>query len=208
LYLTTPVLSVQAPLGDKTTGFVGGGFIRRYFNDIFSLQAEVLYSQKGGQGNMTGTVIYTASNNIDYVGDINGLMTVSLDYVEIPVVAIFSFPADEKWTLTGILGAYAAFKVDGNAKVEGTVTFPLESLSQTIYDYSQTVDLGSMIATTDVGGIVGGGVEVAAGNVQLVFDARLEFGFVSVLDSGDKGVYNQIFSVFAGVGIPFGSEIE
>jgi len=207
LFLTLPRLNITARLRDKAWGFTGGGFIRMYVNDMFSLQAEALYTQKGGQGNITGTVLYHASNNVDYLGDITGVMTLSLDYIEIPVLAIFSFPADEKWILSGFGGIATSFKVNADARLDGKITFPQGNLSSVIVDYDETLDLDSMISSMDVGGVIGVGLEVAAGNVQLVFDARLTFGFMSVLESGDKGIYNQAVSVFGGIGIPFGSDI-
>ena len=208
LFLSLPPrLEIRAPLGDKAWGFAGGGFIRMYVNDLFSLQAEAMYTQKGGQGNITGTVLYTASNNVDYLGDITGVMTLSLDYVEIPILGIFSFPGDDNWTLTGFGGIATAFTVNADARLDGKITFPQGNLSSVIVDYNETLDLDSMISSMDVGGIIGVGLEVAAGNVQLLFDARLTFGFMSVLESGDKGIYNQAVSVFGGIGIPFGSEI-
>lgn len=207
LFLTLPKLDIRAPLTDNAVGFAGGGFIRMYVNDFFSLQAEALYTQKGGKGAMTGTVLYTASNNEEYLGDITGEMTVSLDYFEIPVLAIFSFPGDDNWVLTGFGGVSTSFKVNADAKLEGQITFPQGNLSSYIVPYNETLDLDSMISSVDVGGVIGVGLEFATGNVQLLFDARLTFGFVSVLESGDTGVYNQAVSIFGGVGIPFGSDI-
>jgi hypothetical protein len=202
-----PYLSVQAPLSEKAVRFTGGGFIRMYVNDVFSLQAEALYTQNGGKGAMTGTVLYKASNNEEYLGDISGEMNVSMDYVQVPVLGIFSFPGGESWVLTAFGGISTGFLVDANAKVEGEITFPQGNLSSTKVGYSQTLDISSMISSVDVGGLLGVGLEIGVGNVQLLFDARLTFGFISVLEEGDEGVYNQAIAVSGGVGIPFGSDI-
>ncbi|UCH82549.1 MAG: PorT family protein [Candidatus Latescibacterota bacterium] len=202
-----PTIDVAGPVGDSKIGFVGGGFIRRNINDMFSLQGEVLYSQKGGKGNVTGTVEYQAENNEIYPADVDGELTVSLDYVEVPVLAVFSFEADERFSLVAELGLSFAFSARSEIKFEGQAVIDQPNFSATIRDFSRTAKIGGHIQDFDLGGVVGGGVEVLVGDYMLYFDARLVFGFTSIDQDGEKDVHNQAVSIFAGFGIPFGSEM-
>ncbi len=208
LYLSyPPQIDVRGPVSDKTTGFVGGGFIRRNFTDMFGVQMEALYSQKGGEGGVVGTVQYLAENNQTYVGEVDGRLTASLDYIEVPVLAIFSFPADDKFTLVAELGVSFAFSSSAEIQLKGEASFDQPNYSKIIKNFDQTAKIGGNVNDFDFGGVVGGGLEIAAGDAILYFDARLTFGLVSVDETGDKDVKNEVVSIFAGVGIPFGGEM-
>jgi hypothetical protein len=203
-----PMIDVRGPIGDTKSGFAGGGFIRRNFNTMFGLQLEALYSQKGGKGAVTGTVEYTADNNETYPGTIDGELTISLDYVEFPVLAVFSFEADEKFALIAELGLSFAFNTNADLALKGEASFDQPNFSTTIKDFEQSANVGGHINNFDLGGIVGAGVEVAVSDYMLYFDARYTFGLTSIDENGDKSVHNDVISVFAGFGIPFGGDMD
>lgn len=209
LFLSVPPqIDVAGPIGDQVNGFAAGAFIRRNFNTMFGLQLEALYSQKGGTGAVTGTVEYTPENNQTYTGDIDGDLTLSLDYIEVPVLAVFSFEADEKFSLVAELGLSFAYNTNADLELAGTATFNHPSYTQTIENFEQSQNVGGNISDFDLGGVVGAGVEVALNKYVLYFDARMSFGLMSIDDSGEKSVHNDVISVFAGFGIPFGADVE
>ncbi len=207
LFLSIPYkFQVQGAVGDKAYGFTGGAYIKRAFSDMFTLQLEALYTQKGGTGNVYGSIQVKDENSIYQDGEIDGVMTVSLDYIELPLLAIFTFPADDKWTLFGVAGASFGFTARSVVNLAGTVTFPQPSGTKIINNFDETYSLTSVINSFDMGGVIGGGVEVKAGDVQLIFDARYTFGLTKVNKEGDDAVRNSVVSMFVGAGIPFGSD--
>jgi hypothetical protein len=200
---------IRGAVGDKNAGFVGGGFLRYSFSDFFALQGEALYHQKGGKGNVYGKVWVQHTPTTIQEGDITGELTASLDYLELPLLAVFTFPADDRWILTGIAGVAVAFSIDSDVQLQGKVTFPQPGFTSVVIDFDERVDIDGLnrISPVDVGGVIGGGIEVALKRVRLLFDARLTFGLTSADDSGAKNIYNHVFSIFAGAGIPFGSDL-
>jgi hypothetical protein len=207
LYISVPRANLRGAVGDKDWTFVGGGFVRRSFSDIFAVQLEALYSQKGGKGNVYGTIDIDYGNTTGYPGSVTGELTVSLDYIEIPALAVFTFPGEERMTLKAVAGAYVAFNVAAESRLEGKVTIPTEAGYSVIVDFDETYSLKNRISPVDFGGVVGGGFEIAMKRFSWVFDARAVFGLTTVDDSGDRKTRNQIFTFSAGVAVPFGSEL-
>ncbi len=140
-------------------GFTGGVFLNYAFNEHFSLQPELLYTQKGVRDNL-------------YEGLISIDLTASFDYVELPVLAIYTFSE---------VGAFRPF-VYGGPNVSFTVGSELE-LSASIL--STAVDFSSLTHVTDFGLVAGGGMEYPFGKGMLVLDARFQIGFTNVILSGD-----------------------
>lgn len=113
----------------------------------FSIQPEVAYSQKGA-----------SANGVD----------VEVDYLEVPVLAKFSFapgPASPHI----YVGPYVGFVVEDD----------------------------SDSAETDFGGMVGAGLDINAGVVDLNLGARYGLGFVDAFENGSGK--NSVFSIVAGV---------
>ena len=140
-------------------GFMGGVFLNYAFNEHFSLQPELLYTQKGVRDNL-------------YDGFISIDLTASFDYVELPVLAIYTFLEE---------GGFRPF-IYGGPNVSFTVSSELE-LSASIL--STTVDFSSLTHVTDFGLVAGGGVEYPFGKGTLLMDARFQIGFTNVILSGD-----------------------
>lgn len=207
LFINLPDANLRGAVGDKDATFVGGAFVRRAFSDMFAVQIEGLYSQKGGTGSVYGTVDIDYGPTTGYPGDITGELTVSLDYIEVPVLAVFSFSGDERLTLKAVTGVYVAFNVAAEARLQGKVTVPTEAGYNFIIDYDETYGLSRRISPVDFGAVIGGGLEIAMERFSWVFDARSVFGVPTVDDTGEKTTRNQVFSISAGVAIPFGPEL-
>lgn len=139
---------------DSRSGFMIGAYL-----DIgvpmapFSIQPEVTYNQKGAE---------------------SGGSTIEVDYIEVPVLAKFSFvpgPASPHI----YAGPYAGFVL--NSEVNGA-------------DFSDNTE-------TDFGGIVGAGLDINAAVIKLNVGARYGFGLVDAFDGGQGK--NSVFSIVAGI---------
>jgi len=140
-------------------GFTGGVFLNYAFDGHLSLQPELLYTQKGVRDNL-------------YDGFISIDLTASFDYVELPVLAIYTFLEE---------GGFRPF-LYGGPNVSFTIGSELE-LSASVL--STTVDFSSLTHVTDFGLVAGGGFEYPFGKGILVLDARFQRGFTNVILSGD-----------------------
>lgn len=141
------------------SGFTGGVFLNYAFNENFSLQPELLYTQKGVKDNL-------------YDGFISIDLTAHFDYVELPVIAIYAFPE---------LGSIEPF-LYGGPMVSFTINSELEVSASIL---STAVDFSDLTHVTDFGLVAGGGFEFPFGKGMLVMDARFELGFTNVILSGD-----------------------
>jgi opacity protein-like surface antigen len=98
-------------------GFVGGGFIRAQMHENFAIQAEALYTQKGGKAT-------EGSNEFK----------ATADYIEIPVMAMGLFPAGDKATVTVMAGPAISFLTTAKLDENGTET--------DVKDDTKSVDFG------------------------------------------------------------------
>jgi hypothetical protein len=206
LYLSDPYhFQVEGAVGDKSMGFTGGGFVRMGLSDLFSLQLEALYTQKGGEGNVYGGVWFQDTDGTWIEGSLDGQMTISLDYVELPLLALFTFDADNDGDvhLIGYGGLSAGFVTRSVVNLQGQVSFPTGGGTSVIENFEQTYSLSNVVETFDLGGVIGGGIEAKAGRVLLNFDFRYTFGITKVNKDGDAAVRNSVVAGYAGVGIPF-----
>lgn len=150
-------------------GFVGGLFVELPLTPTFAVRPEVLYSQKGAK----------AVPDADGVDDEEDV-TLSLDYIEVPVLARVAIPASPTLEIGLLAGPSFGFKLD-----EG-----LESGDIDLTDGDE-----DFAASTDVGIAVGG--EIGSG--PFFVDLRYTFGLSDVSDGeadGDEGTpRNGVFAV-------------
>ncbi len=140
-------------------GFTGGVFLNYAINESFSLQPELLYTQKGVGGSL-------------YEGIINVDLTASFDYFELPVLAIYAFSTkgDLKPFIYG--GPGFAYNLSSELEVSALI-------------FSGAIDFSSLTHTTDFIFVAGAGFEYTLGGGTLILDARFQLGFTNVLLSGD-----------------------
>ena len=168
---------------DHRLGLLAGGFLDVRVNDVFSIEPEVLYSQKGAEVQGTGS-------NSDLEG------SVRLDYIEVPLLLKFWVPVSNSG-FRPFLFAGPAIGFEVNCTLEG------EILSAT---GSEDCDDTPLVKTksTDFGGAIGGGIEFLAGMQAVRVDARYTHGFTDINDSGDaREIKNRAFAVTVGLGWPF-----
>ena len=150
-------------------GFTAGMFLNYEFNDNFSLQPELLYVQKGVDATL-------------YEGFIDIGATLSLEYFELPLLAKYRFAGMKK--VTPYIYGGPSFSYALSSELKGTVSI-----------LSAEVDFSSLTHTTDFGIIMGGGIEVPAGSVTLLFDGRFMYGFTNVILTGDFEFHGYVQSI-------------
>lgn len=175
-------------LGDVTfhykVGLLAGGFLGVQVNEVFSVEPQVLYSQKGTKVKGTGS-------NSSLEG------TVRISYIEVPVLGKFWFPVSNSQVTPFVFaGPVVAFNVG--------CTLKGEILSVT---GSEDCDKTSVVKvkSTDFSATGGGGIEFRAGNQLVRVDARYTHGFTDINDSGDnREIKNRAFAATVGLGFPLG----
>jgi len=176
-------------MSDMKLGLVGGGYAIMHVNDRFGVRLEALYFQKGGKGSAEGE-----DEGVPYTAD----MTFKLDYFEIPILAVATFPAGPSGTFDIFAGPALGINLSGKQKTEWTAG----GLSGT--DEEDIEDIKS----TDFGGVVGVGFTYALSTVNLFADARWEMGFTSIVDDPEAedevDIKNMGFAFMVGVGFPLG----
>ena len=150
-----------AELIDWKTGFCGGFFMSYAVNDWFSLQPELLYSMKGMKlGFLT-----------------ESLLTISLDYIEIPVLAVAKLPTHSKLKPFVFGGPVIGFNVRAEA---GTTYFE--------DDYS--VDMGDYANTTEFSLAIGLGINVVIAKREMTLEGRyvpgLTNAFKDIVEDGHE----------------------
>lgn len=207
LFLNDIGLDVAGAIGDHQSGFVGGGFARRKMSENWALQFEALFTRKGGEGNIFGTFEVDQPNASPLPGEFNGQLKVELDYIEVPIIAVFNFPSDDKVTLTAQAGGAVSFATRAEVLLDGLATVRLPDLSTRSQTVEQKYDIGSSVTPVDISGVVGIGLDIARKKSTWHVEARWTFGLLTVDgSSGDKAdVWNSAFSFIVGIGWPGGS---
>jgi hypothetical protein len=163
---------------DSKTGFAAGGVLDYDFSNVFALQFEVLYTQKG-------------------VKEESGGVTdkFKLNYIEVPVLAKFMIGVKPgaKAIPHVFAGPSVAFEVGCSVSEEGGGV----SLS------ADCSELGLSTNSVDVGAVFGAGVDILAGaKGRVTLDARYTLGLTNIIDEflgfTNFDVKNQNISFMAG----------
>jgi Outer membrane protein beta-barrel domain len=161
------------------SAFQGGGFLEGQINERLGLRGEVLYVQKGVEG--------------DYLTDDGDIHTAlyKLDYVDIPVVFVTNFPAGGKFAFTVFAGPSFNFNLSAKAAVE-----------------ERTIDLEN-VKSFEFGAVIGGGATYALSKFSLLADVRYSMGATSVSDDvqgQSVDVKNRGIGVMGGISFPIGAQ--
>ena len=139
------------------TGLTAGCFLNYAMSDNFSLQPELLFTQKGFGGSLLDEIVE---------------LSVSLDYFEIPVLAKYAFSAGKKFRPTLFAGPSFAYCFGSELEISTWI-------------FSGAVDFSSVTHVTDFGMVLGGGFDYETSQGTIVFDARFTYNFTNVIISGD-----------------------
>jgi hypothetical protein len=156
--------------------FMGGGFVAFPINARLGVRAEVLYVQKGAEG--------------DFVTDDNDIHTAlyKLDYVDIPVLFTGNFPAgSSQFAFNVFAGPSFNFNLGAKAAV----------------DEHGTLDLPD-VRSFEFGAVVGAGVAYELDKLSLIGDVRYSMSVTSASDSDD--VKNRGIGVMGGISFPISAE--
>jgi hypothetical protein len=161
--LTSNVTGTPEGWQDETsyrTTMTAGVVLNYAYNESFSLQPELLYASKGFIGNLYE----------DEWFDVD--VTASFDYIEIPVLARYSFMPGGKFRPCIFAGPSLSYCMASELEI-----------SQ--WPASFDVDISSITHTTDFGVILGAGFGYDVGKGTLTFDIRYQNCFTNVVTTGD-----------------------
>jgi len=173
-------------------GGIGGVSLTYDFNDIFSIQPEILFSMKGADFGTEETVV--DGNSEYYYKSENSLR---FNYISIPILPKINFNLNNDIKGNFLLGPNFGF----NIKAEGDYE-TIERIKEngvTVYSSEEkiTFDLkkANIINDFDFSIIVGAGLEF--NNINL--DLRYDLGLTTIVDSNeDESAQNSTFSVLLG----------
>jgi hypothetical protein len=137
---------------DWKAGFCGGLFMSYEVNEWFTLQPELYYSMKGmkmGLGILDLSVAW------------------SIDYIDIPVLAVFELPLESSLEPYVFAGPSVGFKVRSE-------------MSASALGEEESVDLDEYTNSVDFSLVVGAGIEFDIAGQEFSFDFRWIPGLVGV----------------------------
>ena len=207
LWLSGDDGELAGSIGDSKLGFTGGIFATAFFTEFFGIQVEALYTQKGGEGIASGTMLYQEpGQNPDYV-TFDGTIYAYFDYIEFPVLAVFNFDAtdDSNVRLRGFLGPVFSNNINAEVRLKGTVTTEISDTTYETQSIDEKQEIGTYVKDFEFGMMIGGAAYWDIGNVDLVFEGRWEVG-LTTLDNTTNAtdVNTSNVSVLFGVVYPFG----
>jgi len=159
---------------DFKMGFCAGGFITLNITEMFAIQPEVLYTQKGfkAEGEEDGVTVK---------------MIASGDYLEIPLLVKLSLPTPGIVKPNLFVGPFMGFNI--RAKVKG----------EHDGEPSPEVDIKDITKDTEFGLVLGGGADFSLPTSKITFDVRYTLGLTTLDDSGyEEDVKNGVISLMVG----------
>jgi len=153
--------------GVPATGLQLGAVANFGVNENFSIQPELLFSQKGYKIRDDGTT-----------PDVSYSSSLTKNYVEIPVLAKVTFGNDNSNARVFLnagpyIGIWATGKMKSRYSYEGDSDTDIELINFHDYDY---VEDGVALNRVDLGLSFGGGVAIAAGPGSFLLDVRYNIG--------------------------------
>ena len=159
---------------ESITGIVGGVFLEVGLGGLFAIRPEVLFSQRG-------------------FSDESGIVPAELnvDYIEVPLLLVARLPSP---IITPILFAGPFVSFENSCQLSGG------GLTETIDCIDDEVETESL-----EGGVTfGGGFELGAGPVTLLFDGRYNVGLTNVDATGETEAKSRTWSFMGGIGFGIG----
>lgn len=158
------------------SAFQGGGFVQWPINERLSVRGNVLYVQKGAEGDI-----------VVEDGDTHTALF-KLDYIDIPVEFVASFPLGEtKFGYNVFAGPSFNFNMKADAAIEGHGTEELEG-----------------VKSFEFGAVVGIGLTYALEKFSLLAEGRYSMSVTSLSDDDD--IKNRGVGVLGGLVFPIGAE--
>ncbi len=153
-------------------GFAAGLFLNHSLNDVISLQAEILYAQKG----------------LKYTQEGHGEGKNTMNYIEVPVLGQYNFELNRQSEFNIFLGGYASLWTDG--KYIYTSNDPYEKETDKVDFKSKDYKYNRI----DAGFIGGVSFQIA----RVVIDLRYTHSVISSSQEVADGKLNRVFSLCFG----------
>jgi hypothetical protein len=144
-------MSWAADLIDWKAGFCGGVFMSYKVNNWFTIQPELLYSMKGMKFGFLS----------------ESFLTVSLDYIEIPVLAMADIPLEGTLRPFFYAGPVIGFNVRSNIAVA-------------FEDFDAEKDMGEFVNGTEFSLALGLGLNIGIAGHDVILDFRYEPGLTNI----------------------------
>jgi hypothetical protein len=208
LWLSGPDFQVSAALLDRRAGFIGGGYARYQVGPRFALQLDALWSRKGGKGNVFGHANILAENNIVYNAEINGEMSLALDYVEFPLIAVLTLPSAEGVAFNPYAGVSFGIPARADARLSGEAEVILQDGSPRRVTFDQAYNVRSSVRDTEGQLVLGAMVEWDTKHGRFVLDGRYSLSLRTIDDSQEKTIRNNVLSLMAGFAWGKGEPVE
>ncbi|UCD85095.1 MAG: PorT family protein [Deltaproteobacteria bacterium] len=205
--------SVNDMKKETKTGASFGAFVTYDINDFFAVQPELLYSMKGAR--WKGVWVESMSGNVTYE------QTMSLNYLEIPLLAKVSIPIGENFKYNILIGP--ALGIITSAKLKHEITGVSEYFKQMLEDIGvstsgeEDIDHAKSI---EFGLVFGGGVDFKLGPGKVIIDARYTLGLTNIFSDisldyialfglepiyiEDPDIKNSVISIMAGYSFSLG----
>ena len=152
--------------------FCGGGFLAVGLGDLFVIQPEALYTQKGVRWHVISWTFESIQE------------TYELDYIEIPLLAKLVVPIKGGVKPNLFCGPYFAINVNAKYRIVTNMA-------------SEELDYDEYIKDIDYGIVFGGGVDFALKKGKIVFDGRYTSGWITTMDEGPDQK-NKVLSLMLG----------
>jgi hypothetical protein len=151
------------------TGIVGGLFVRFNIPGKFSVQTELLYSRKGAKRAEVDTAAAPASTITPFT------RVIKADYLEVPVLIRYKLAARGPVSTHFFAGPVLAFSKSSETVVEVIVLD--RALAGPRNNYNEK--------STDIGLVLGGGIDVSVMSVGVSLDIRYTTGLSSMWEDVD-----------------------
>jgi outer membrane protein W len=140
-------------------GISAGAFLIYRFNDRFSLRPELLYAQRGVQSQL-------------YDGFVSVDLTAKFDYLELPLLAVYTFPLKSKIKPRIFAGPVVGYVLNSELEMSASIL-------------SVSVDFSSVTHVNDFALLLGAGFDWEVNDGIITFDVRYQRGFSNVIVTGD-----------------------
>lgn len=164
-------ISATGGSGDITTGLVAGVSARWRLAGPWSIQPELLYSQKGSK------------DSFDDPDFGPGSFKLRLDYIEAPIHVRYDIPARSTVKPFLLAGPYLGYRLGCDAKSEG-VGIDCDGGSIDIGG-GQTIDVDLGLKRFDYGLSAGGGIDFPLGGRTAMIGARYGLGLAKLASEGN-----------------------
>lgn len=152
---------------ESITGLIAGGYLQIELNDRFALQPELLFSRDGAKGDTLG---------------LEG--TVTLDYIEVPVLLRYSLGHAGRFTQRLFFGPSIRGRLSAEAEADNGAVRGLDTL----------------VRPFDFGLVFGADLGILLGRPEFTFEVRYLLGLTNIDDTGSGAEFkNRVFSIIAGL---------